>query len=201
MGIALIIAVSQLKDLLGLSTAHVPADLIHGLPALWAARSQVNLSAARRRDAVNRGYCIAPPPHSLVPWLPARRRRRVCARRLAPAASGYDLLALRRASCRTPAATHPALEHCTDRRAVAFRVPDRLSFGGGVASLRNCRRPDDRQQPPLECRTPRSRRRKHHLAFVRRAAGNRRDRENGDKCSRRRTHSSGGHCARGLRSF
>src|SRR6478672_2492271 len=44
-GIALIIAVSQLKDLLGLSAAHVPADLIHGLPALWGARSQLNLTA------------------------------------------------------------------------------------------------------------------------------------------------------------
>lgn len=44
-GIALIIAVSQLKDLLGLSAVHVPADLIHGLPALWNARSGVNLSA------------------------------------------------------------------------------------------------------------------------------------------------------------
>ena len=44
-GIALIIAVSQLKDLLGLSTAHVPADLIHGLPALWAARHGLNPSA------------------------------------------------------------------------------------------------------------------------------------------------------------
>src|SRR5215472_9220938 len=44
-GIALIIAVSQLKDLLGLSAGHVPADLIHGLPALWSARSSVNLSA------------------------------------------------------------------------------------------------------------------------------------------------------------
>ena len=43
-GIALIIAVSQLKDLLGLS-AHVPADLIHGLPALWSARSQANVPA------------------------------------------------------------------------------------------------------------------------------------------------------------
>jgi SulP family sulfate permease len=43
-GIALIIAVSQLKDLLGLS-AHVPADLVHGLPALWSARSHVNLTA------------------------------------------------------------------------------------------------------------------------------------------------------------
>src|SRR3954469_6922614 len=43
-GIALIIAVSQLKDLLGLS-AHVPSDLVHGLPVLWAAREQVNLTA------------------------------------------------------------------------------------------------------------------------------------------------------------
>src|SRR5438046_1896059 len=44
-GIALIIAVSQLKDLLGLS-AHVPADLVHGLPALWAAaKSQINGTA------------------------------------------------------------------------------------------------------------------------------------------------------------
>ena len=40
-GIALIIAISQLKDLLGLS-AHVPADLIHGLPALWSARAEMN---------------------------------------------------------------------------------------------------------------------------------------------------------------
>jgi len=44
-GIALIIAVSQLKDLLGLSAAHVPADLIHGLPALWSARGDVNATA------------------------------------------------------------------------------------------------------------------------------------------------------------
>src|SRR3982751_6419257 len=43
-GIALIIAVSQLKDLLGLS-ATVPANLVHGLPALWAARDQLNLIA------------------------------------------------------------------------------------------------------------------------------------------------------------
>src|SRR6185312_11211366 len=43
-GIALIIAVSQLKDLLGRS-ATVPADLVHGLPALWAARNQLKLAA------------------------------------------------------------------------------------------------------------------------------------------------------------
>lgn len=41
-GIALIIAVSQLKDLLGLSAARVPADLIEALPALWSARESFN---------------------------------------------------------------------------------------------------------------------------------------------------------------
>src|SRR3954462_1753357 len=41
-GIALIIGVSQLKDLFGLSAAHVPADLNHGLPALWSARGALS---------------------------------------------------------------------------------------------------------------------------------------------------------------
>jgi SulP family sulfate permease len=44
-GIALIIAVSQLKDLLGLSAAHVPADLVDALPALWSARAAINPAA------------------------------------------------------------------------------------------------------------------------------------------------------------
>jgi SulP family sulfate permease len=44
-GIALIIAVSQLKDLLGLSAVKVPADLVEALPALWAARGAVNPTA------------------------------------------------------------------------------------------------------------------------------------------------------------
>lgn len=44
-GIALIIAVSQLKDLLGLSAAKVSADLVEAVPALWAAREAINPSA------------------------------------------------------------------------------------------------------------------------------------------------------------
>ncbi len=44
-GIALIIAVSQLKDLLGLSEAKVPADLVRALPILWAARDAINSHA------------------------------------------------------------------------------------------------------------------------------------------------------------
>ena len=41
-GIALIIAVSQLKDLLGLSATKVSADLVQALPALWSARDAIN---------------------------------------------------------------------------------------------------------------------------------------------------------------
>ncbi len=41
-GIALIIATSQLKDLLGLQTGAVPADFLPKIEVLWAARSSLN---------------------------------------------------------------------------------------------------------------------------------------------------------------
>ena len=44
-GIAVIIAVSQLKDLLGETVSHMPADFVSILPALWAARGSINLGA------------------------------------------------------------------------------------------------------------------------------------------------------------
>jgi len=65
-GIALIIAVSQLKDLLGLS-AHVPADLVHGLPALWAARGQANLTALAVGVVAIGGIALF---RRLIPWFP-----------------------------------------------------------------------------------------------------------------------------------
>jgi SulP family sulfate permease len=66
-GIALIIAVSQLKDLFGLSAAHVPADLIHGLPALWDARAGVNHSALIVGLISIAGIALL---RHLSPWLP-----------------------------------------------------------------------------------------------------------------------------------
>jgi SulP family sulfate permease len=66
-GIALIIAVSQLKDLLGLSAAHVPADLVHGLPALWAVRSQLNPTAFIVGLVAIAGIAIL---RRLIPWFP-----------------------------------------------------------------------------------------------------------------------------------
>lgn len=41
-GIAIIIATSQIKDLLGLSIAQVPADFIEKLPVLWGARATLS---------------------------------------------------------------------------------------------------------------------------------------------------------------
>lgn len=44
-GIAVIIAASQLKDLFGLSLEVVPADFVEKLTALWAARDTANIAA------------------------------------------------------------------------------------------------------------------------------------------------------------
>lgn len=45
MGIALIIATSQLKDIFGLQIDNLPADFLHKLPALWEARESFNPAA------------------------------------------------------------------------------------------------------------------------------------------------------------
>jgi len=45
-GIALLIALSQLKDLLGLDIARLPADAVDAAPMLWSARQSINLIAA-----------------------------------------------------------------------------------------------------------------------------------------------------------
>jgi len=44
-GIAIIIATSQLKDLLGLAVEHVPADFIPKVQALWGARGSFSVAA------------------------------------------------------------------------------------------------------------------------------------------------------------
>ena len=44
-GIAAIIAASQVKDFVGLSVAHEPADFIEKIAVLWAARDSLNASA------------------------------------------------------------------------------------------------------------------------------------------------------------
>lgn len=66
-GIALIIAVSQLKDLLGLSVAKVPADLVEALPALWAARDAINPTALVLGLLSIAGIALL---RRIAPWFP-----------------------------------------------------------------------------------------------------------------------------------
>jgi SulP family sulfate permease len=44
-GIAAIIATSQIKDLMGMSLAHDPAEFLEKIPALWEARGTVSVAA------------------------------------------------------------------------------------------------------------------------------------------------------------
>ena len=66
-GIALIIAVSQLKDLLGLSLSHGSADLVQALPALWNARMSLNPYALGVGLFAIAGIAAC---RRLVPWFP-----------------------------------------------------------------------------------------------------------------------------------
>jgi SulP family sulfate permease len=66
-GIALIIAVSQLKDLLGLSATKVSADLVQALPALWAARDAVNPMALAVGLFAVGGIALL---RRIAPWFP-----------------------------------------------------------------------------------------------------------------------------------
>ena len=66
-GIALIVAVSQLKDLLGLSVAKVPADLVEALPALWAARDAINPTALVLGLLSIAGIALL---RRIAPWFP-----------------------------------------------------------------------------------------------------------------------------------
>jgi sulfate permease, SulP family len=66
-GIALIIGVSQLKDLLGLSAANVPADLVEALPALWSERSAINPAAVAIGLFSVAGIALL---RRIAPWFP-----------------------------------------------------------------------------------------------------------------------------------
>lgn len=65
-GIAVIIAVSQLKDLLGLSTT-VPADLVEALPAIWMDRGAISPTALAVGMFSIVGIALL---RRLAPWFP-----------------------------------------------------------------------------------------------------------------------------------
>ena len=66
-GIALIIGISQLKDLLGLTAVTVPVDLVEALPALWAARPAINPVALAVGMLSVLGIALL---RRIAPWFP-----------------------------------------------------------------------------------------------------------------------------------
>ena len=66
-GIALIIAISQLKDFLGLSTVKASADLVEALPALWAAGETINPTALTIGVFSIAGIALL---RRIAPWFP-----------------------------------------------------------------------------------------------------------------------------------
>ena len=66
-GIALIIGISQLKDLLGLSAAKGSAELMHLLPALWAARDAIDPMALAVGLFSIAGIALL---RRIAPWFP-----------------------------------------------------------------------------------------------------------------------------------
>ena len=66
-GIGLIIGISQLKDLLGLSAAKGSAELMHLLPALWAARDAINPMALAVGLFSIAGIALL---RRIAPWFP-----------------------------------------------------------------------------------------------------------------------------------
>ena len=66
-GIAVIIAVSQFKDLLGLSSVKPSADLIELMPAIWAARETINPTALAVGGFSIGGIALL---RRVAPWFP-----------------------------------------------------------------------------------------------------------------------------------
>ena len=66
-GIAIIIAVSQLKDLLGLTGIKASADLVEALPAIWSAREAINPIALAVGLFAVAGIALL---RRMAPWFP-----------------------------------------------------------------------------------------------------------------------------------
>ena len=155
-GIAVIIAVSQLKDLLGLSLEHSSADLVEVLPALWNARASLNPTALGIGIFSIAGIAAF---RRLVPWFPGSLLIIAAASALvavSPLAHRHDRVALRCASSRFADAFHSPRERGSDQRIAAIGLCNRLPGQRGIAALGDRRRPNDRRKPSLQCRASRA---------------------------------------------
>ena len=143
-GIALIIAVSQLKDLLGLSAVKVPADLVEALPALWAARGSVNPTALLLGTDSDCRHCLDAPAGAVTAWFAAGDRSGIGGGGDVRIAGRHHPVAIRRIARWIADAFSAPCQHCPDQRVVAVRFGDRVPGGRGVAPVCDRGGPHDR---------------------------------------------------------
>ena len=195
-GIALIIAVSQLKDLLGLSVVHVPADLIHGLPALWSARGDVNLTALIVGLLSIAGIGLL---RHRLPWFPGSLLVIACASAAVallplPVDTIFTRFGTLPSGLPMPSIPHLSIARISELLPSAFVI----AFLAAVESLLSAIVADRMigGEPPLRCRANCSRGSEYRLAVVR-GARDGCNRKNGDKRASGRTNSSRRHRPRG----
>ena len=187
-GIALIIAVSQLKDLLGLSLGHGSADLIEVVPALWQARGSVNPFALGIGLFAIGGIAVL---RRFAPWFPGSLLV------IAVASAAVALLAWPVDTIQSqfgalpgglplPSLPHVSIDRISELLPSAFVI----AFLAGVESLLSAIVADRMigGTHRSECRTARAGRGEHRLALVRRASRHRGDRAHGDQRPRRRAN-------------
>ncbi len=132
-GIAVIIGASQIKDLLGLSLSHEPADLLEKLPALWEAR------ASFTPEALGLSLATAAIMLGLRAWRPRWPGMLIA---VAAAAATTTVLALPVETIGTKfggipsTLPHPALPDLSPTRILAV-LPSAISFTllGAIESL------------------------------------------------------------------
>jgi SulP family sulfate permease len=191
-GIALIIATSQIRDFMGLSIEKVPADFLEEIPVIWRALDGINVAA----------FLVALVTMALI----------ILFRRLAPKLPGLivavgigsalvmlahlpvDTIGSRFGELpnRLPMPHLPSLS--VSRIAELFPSALVIAFLAGVESLLSAVVADRMMggKHPPECRGDRAGCRQYRFVAVRRSAGHRRDRPHGDECQGRGQDTCGG---------
>lgn len=132
-GIALIIAVSQLKDLLGLSLGPTSADLVETLPAMWNARGSVSMAALVVGLSCIMGIAVL---RRLAPWFPGSLlvialASAAVALAGAPVETIHSRFGALPAGLPMPSIPHISIERISDLLPSAFVI----AFLAGVESL------------------------------------------------------------------
>lgn len=132
-GIAIIITVSQLKDLLGISAGQASADLFEALPALWAARETLNPTALTIGVLGIAGMALL---RRIAPWFPGSLLV-IAAASIAVAAFSlpvdtiHSRFGVLPAGIPSPSLPHVSLARISDLLPSAFLI----AFLAGVESL------------------------------------------------------------------